>query len=115
MNVTTSPSLGATTCTPLPELIGTPKQIAWANEIRADFLKMAAKRSIPTELIAKFTTVTNSGWWIDYKPRATSFAAALISALYGKLITVATKNEWVARYSGEYGYQFAAKAEFLLN
>jgi hypothetical protein len=90
--------------TTLPELTGTPKQIAWANQIRANFFDMAVKRNIPADLISLFATATDSGWWVNCKPIATSFATAVVSALYGRLITVSQKNELVARYSGQHNY-----------
>jgi hypothetical protein len=83
----------------LPTLTGSEKQIAWAESIRSTFFSTAAKRNIPAELVAKFQSITNSGWWIQNKPTATSFAAAVVSALAGGVISVAVKNELIARYS----------------
>jgi hypothetical protein len=83
----------------LPLLTGSEKQIAWAESIRSTFFATAAKRNIPAEIVTKFQPITNSGWWIENKPTATSFAAAVISALAGKLISVDVKNELIARYS----------------
>jgi hypothetical protein len=83
----------------LPTLTGSDRQIACAESIRSNFFVMAAKRNIPAELVRKFEPITNSGWWIQNRPTATSFASAVVSALSGGLISVAVKNELIARYS----------------
>lgn len=83
----------------LPSLTGSEKQVAYAESIRSTFFVVAAKRNIPAELVRKFEPITNSGWWIQNRPTATSFASAVVSALAGGLISVALKNELIARYS----------------
>lgn len=52
----------ATELTPgLPGLIGSPKQVAWAAEIRASLAKHAPDR------MAKLTDETKASWWIDHR------------------------------------------------
>ena len=85
--------------TTLPALTGSEKQIAWADKLRSSFFSISEKRNVPAELVQKFVTATNAGWWINNKPTANGFSDALISALAGGLISVAEKNELIARYN----------------
>ncbi len=46
----------------LPELSGTPKQIAWASEIRERALRL-----LPAEQAEKVKPETSARWWIDHQ------------------------------------------------
>jgi hypothetical protein len=46
----------------LPILTGSPKQIAWASEIR-----MRALRLLPTEKADKLRAESSARWWIDHR------------------------------------------------
>lgn len=46
----------------LPELVGTPKQVAWANTIR---LKHA--RSTDPGTLSRLRLADSASWWIDHK------------------------------------------------
>ena len=62
----------------LPELTGSEKQIAWAEEIRA---KLVSKVSKPTEKFFELVnTKTSAKWWIDNRDVQTArdLAIALI-------------------------------------
>ncbi len=62
----------------LPELVGTEKQVAWAEDIRA---KLVSKVSKPTEKFFELVNAkTSAKWWIDnrYIQTVRELAVALI-------------------------------------
>ena len=55
---------------PLPQLIGSPKQIPWAERLRDQFIRAAAPRGTAVEVLARFHR-ENSVYqaWIEEHPR----------------------------------------------
>ena len=53
----------------LPELKGSPKQVAWAAKIRKDRFKVWAVSSpeMFKDVGSKLSALTDAGWWISYK------------------------------------------------
>ena len=56
----------------MTELTGTPKQIAWAEKIRADIIgkidKMPAQKQyeqIKSQVLATLKSIDSASWWID--------------------------------------------------
>jgi hypothetical protein len=81
----------------LPALKGTEKQVAWANQIRADFLKSQITRiendprtvdyrpTMVQALVEAVSSVVESARWIDNRYNLTSMIAPLYEQAYQRL------------------------------
>lgn len=55
------------------ELIGSPKQIAWAEDIRRRFVDCTINNDSKREIFWKVATVKKASWWIDNRDRLDHF------------------------------------------
>ncbi|MBT2213224.1 hypothetical protein [Actinomadura sp. NEAU-AAG7] len=53
----------------LPALIGTPKQQAWARNLRAAYVKRRWGADTPPESLAALASLTDARWWIENRDR----------------------------------------------
>lgn len=55
------------------ELTGSPKQVAWAEDIRRRFVNTTINSEREKETFWKIAAVKIAGWWIDYRSELEHF------------------------------------------
>lgn len=64
----------------VPELTGTPKQVDWAQRVRAEHIRERWAGGIPPEARAVLATLTAAGWWLDNRDALDTALTAEIQA-----------------------------------